>query len=76
MKPKDPGYVVTSIFFYQFITFLHCKAYNKWIIITELVLEFSPDFPAEFTVYLFYVLSGFCFFRELRVYFFFVKLSS
>lgn len=58
----------------QFNTFLLCKAYSKWIIITELVLKFSPGFAAEFTAYLFYglgsFLSTFVSLGNLRVYFF------
>lgn len=57
MKLKDPDYVVTSIFFYQFNTLFLCKAYNKWIIIAESVLRFSLGFAAEFSAYLFYGLG-------------------
>lgn len=38
----------------QFYTVGLCKTYNKWIIITELLLKFSSGFSAELTVYLFY----------------------
>lgn len=54
MKLKDPDCVVTSIFFYQFNIIFLCKAYNKCIIIAELVLKISLGLAAEFSAYLFY----------------------
>lgn len=57
MKLKDPDCVVTSLFFYQFHTLFLCKAYNKCIIIAELVQKFSLDLVAEFSAYLFYGLG-------------------
>lgn len=57
MKLKDPDYIVTSIFFCQFNTLFLCKACNKCIVITELVLNFSLGLAAEFSAYLFYGLD-------------------
>lgn len=57
MKLKDPDCVVTSIFFYQFNTLFLYKAYNKCIIIAELMLKFSLGLVAEVSSYLFYGLG-------------------
>lgn len=57
MNLKNTAYVVTSMFFYQFNNLFLCKAYNKWIIVAELVLKFSVGLAAEFSAYLFYELG-------------------